>query len=47
MRRRALRCAKVLRVAAAYAATAFVVLQGAGLLVAGMALPPWLFPTLR
>lgn len=34
---------KVVRVALVYAATAFVVLQAADLLAAGLALPPWVF----
>jgi adenylate cyclase len=36
---------KVVRVAAVYAATGFVVLQAAELLAGGLALPGWVFPT--
>jgi TolB-like protein len=37
---------KVVRVAVVYAATAFVLLQAADLLVAGLRLPEWVFPTI-
>jgi adenylate cyclase len=40
-----LRRRKVVRVAAVYAATGFVVIQAAELLAAGLALPAWVFPT--
>jgi TolB-like protein len=40
-----LRRRKVFRVAVVYAATAFVVLQAAELLTAGLRLPDWVFPT--
>jgi adenylate cyclase len=40
-----LRRRKVVRVAAVYAATGFVVIQAAELLGAGLGLPAWLFPT--
>jgi adenylate cyclase len=40
-----LRRRKVVRVAAVYAATGFVVIQAAELLAAGLGLPAWVFPT--
>lgn len=40
-----LRRRKVVRVAAVYAATGFVVIQAAELLAAGLRLPVWVFPT--